>query len=396
MSKDLYSVLNIDKTASEQDLKKAYKKAALKHHPDRNKDNKQEAEVKFKEVSEAYEILNNPQKREIYDKYGYDMLQQMNGGGGGEPHHDIFSQMFGGGGGRRREKEEDETDIVAMIDIDLADVFSGKKINKEFQYKKCCIICDGKGVKPGTTIKQCSVCNGRGIKVSMMRMGHMVQQVQQECDSCNGSGKSYNRGDICKKCNMQKFTSDNDIVTIDIPVGIKTDEKLTFHNKGHENDKRERGKMVLIVKVQDNEQFRRNGDDLHMENVDINLYESLVGTSLSIDYIDGEERHIKIDDMIEPGKKYKVDGLGMPIRDTPGMSGDLYITFNIEYPKAIEYSEENFKILSRILKQKNRVVDEEDNTLHNLTPVCEYDNSYESDEDENQHPNGQKVACNQQ
>jgi len=397
MSKDLYNILNVDKNVSEQDLKKAYRKAALKYHPDRNQGKKEEAETKFKEVSEAYEILNNPKKREIYDKFGYDMLKQMNGEAPSESPHDIFSHMFGGGGGfhqQGREKER-ETDIVAMINIDLEDVFNGKKINKEYQYKKCCIICDGRGVRKGASVKQCSSCNGRGVKISMMHMGPMVQQVQRECDACQGRGTIYRPEDICNKCNMKKFVIENDIVTIDIPRGIKSDEKLTFYNKGHEDEGRERGNMVLVVKVDDNEKFRRNGDDLYMENVDINLYESLVGTSLSIDYIDGEERHIKIDDIIEPGKNYKVGGLGMPIRDMPSVNGDLYINFKVQYPQNIEYSDENIQTLSRILKQKNRIVDEEENTLYELTQSNIQDNSYDSDDD-TQHPNGQRMECNQQ
>ena len=394
MSKDLYGILNINKNASEQELKKAYRKAALKHHPDRNQGNKEEAEKKFKEISEAYDILNNPKKREIYDKFGYDMLKQMNGESPSDSHHDIFSQMFGGGG--RRKESENETDIIAMINIDLEDAFSGKKLNKEFQYKKCCIICDGKGVREGAQIKQCSSCNGRGIKVSMMQMGPMIQQVQQECDMCNGKGTIYKRDDICKKCNMKKFVVENDIVSIEIPKGIKTDEKLTFYNKGHENENKERGNMVLVIKVNDNDKFRRNGDDLYVENVEINLYESLVGTSLSLDYINGEERHIKIEDIIESDKKYKVSGLGMPIKDMPDSSGDLYINFKIIYPQHIEYSEENIQVLSRILKQNNRIVDEEENILYNLSPSYIQDNTYDSDGDDDNYSNEQRMGCSQQ
>jgi len=398
MSKDLYGILGINKGASGQELKKAYKKAALKHHPDRNQSNIEEAENKFKEVSEAYEILNNPKKREIYDKVGYDMLKQMNESGGGGHPHDIFSQMFGGGGGRhqRQRENENETDIIAVVEIDLADVFTGKQINKEYQYKKCCVICDGRGIRKGARMKQCSSCNGQGVKVSMMQMGPMVQQIQRECDICHGKGTTFRQEDKCQTCNMNKFIIENDIVTIDVPPGIKTDEKLTFANKGHDNESHVRGDMILVVKVTDNEQFRRNGDDLYMDNVEINLYESLVGTSLSIDYIDGSERHIKIDEIIEPGQNYKVDGLGMPVKDMIGVSGNLYINFKIEYPRAIEYSDETFQTLSRILKQKNRVVDEDDNTLYNLTPTCDQDKAYNSDEDDNQHPNGQKMECNQQ
>jgi len=194
---------------------------------------------------------------------------------------------------------------------------------------------------------------------------------------------------------MKKFVAENDIVTIEIPKGVKSNEKLTFKNKGHENEKGERGNMVLVVKVEDNERFRRNGDDIYMENVEINLYESLVGTSISLDYIDGDERHIKIDDIIEPNKNYRVAGLGFPITGMSGVSGDLYINFKIEYPQNIEYSEDTFKTLSRILKQKNRVVDPEDNTIHNLTQCSASNNSYDSD-DEDQRPNGQKMECNQQ
>ena len=396
MSKDLYKILGVNKQATEQDIKKAYRKSALKYHPDRNQGNKEESEKKFKEVSEAYEILNNKEKRNIYDKYGYDMLSQMNGGVPPESHSDMFSQMFGGGQQRRREQEQErETDIIAMINVDLEDVFSGKKMNKEFQYNKCCIICEGKGVKKGAKVKHCTGCNGKGVKVSMMQMGPIVQQVQRECDSCDGKGTIYNRSDICNKCNMKKFVAENDIVTIEIPKGVKSNEKLTFKNKGHENEKGERGNMVLVVKVEDNERFRRNGDDIYMENVEINLYESLVGTSISLDYIDGDERHIKIDDIIEPNKNYRVAGLGFPITGMSGVSGDLYINFKIEYPQNIEYSEDTFKTLSRILKQKNRVVDPEDNTLHNLTQCSASNNSYDSD-DEDQRPNGQKMECNQQ
>jgi DnaJ-class molecular chaperone len=319
------------------------------------------------------------------------MLKEMNGEVPNQS-PDIFNQFFN----RNQESNnKNDTDIVAMINIELEDVYNGKKFNKEFQYKKCCIICEGKGVRPGAKIEHCNTCNGTGVRVRMMRMGPMVQQIQQECDRCNGKGKIYNKSDICKTCNMNKYTIENDIITIDIPSGVKQDQKLTFYNKGHENDSKERGNMILVIKIDENEKYKQKGNDLYIDNININLYECLVGTSLSIDFIDGLEKHIKIDEIIKPDHKYKVNGLGMPISDSPGSFGDLYITFNIEFPDNIEYSTDNMNILSRILKQKNRIVDEEENTLYNLTNSCNIDNTYNSDEDED-NPHGQQVQCNQQ
>ena len=389
MSKDLYKILEVNNNATESELKKAYKKAALKYHPDRNKNNKEEAEKKFKDISEAYNILNDKKKREIYDKFGYDMLKEMNGEVPNQS-PDIFNQFF-----NRNKESHNETDIVAMINVDLEDVYNGKKINKEYQYKKCCIMCNGKGIRPGAKIDHCETCNGMGVRIRMMRMGPMVQQIQQECDRCNGKGKIYNKADICKKCNMNKFTIETDIITIDVPKGVKEDEKLIFYNKGHENESKERGNMVLVIKIDENDKYKQKGDDLYIDNININLYECLVGTSLSIDFIDGLEKHIKIDEIIKPEKRYKVNGLGMPIKDIPGSYGDLYITFNIEFPNNIEYSMDNMNILSHILKQKNRVIDEEENTLYNLTNTCDIHNTYESDEDDD-NPHGQQVQCNQQ
>ena len=392
MSKDLYNILDVSKNVSEHDLKKAYKKMALRHHPDRNKD-KEEAEKKFKEVSEAYEILNNPKKRDIYDKFGYDALKEMNDSGNSQQqHHDIFEHMFGS---RQNREEKKETDIIAMIGIDLVDSYTGKKLKKDYQYNKRCTICSGKGLKKNASSKVCSDCNGNGMTIRMMRMGPIAQQVQSECNRCNGKGNIFNKNDICKGCNMKKFVVENDEVELDITRGIKSDDKLIFYNKGHEDKEGNRGDMVLIVKIEENEKYRINGDDIYIDDVDINLYECLVGTAITIDFIDNKERHIKIDDIISPNKSYKVNGLGMPVKNMIEIFGDLYISFNINFPDVIEYNEDNIHLLSKILKQKNRNVDETE-VIYNLTSDCKGQNSYESDEDEHQHPNGQRMECNQQ
>lgn len=389
---DLYDILNVNKNAGPNEIKKAYRKMAIKYHPDKNQGCK-EAEKKFKEVGEAYEILSNPEKKEIYDRHGYEAVKENNGGMNNS--HDIFSNIFRGGhGGMRHHREEEHRPIHKELNISLKDVYNQKSSNEPITYKKLCHICEGKGLKKGCKEKKCRLCDGRGVQIKIQRQGPMVQQFQIPCGMCNQTGKIIKEDDKCTKCSGNKFMNINDNITIDIPRGSKSGEVIHIERVGNEDKYGIRGDIIYHLNIcEEDSDFTRQHDDLILNNVSINLYEALIGTILKITHLDGKDKYIEINTIIDGKSLYKVCNLGMPVKDS-NMYGELYISFDVKYPDSIEDIVE----LSKVLKQDGRdVVVPDGENVRSIIITSPDELNNDSDEECNQRQEeGQGVQCAQQ
>lgn len=363
---DYYKLLGIDKNASEDDIKKNYKKMALKYHPDKNPNNREEAEAKFKDISEAYNVLSDPDKREIYDKYGKDGLENMMGDNDSSP-FDIFSSIFGGGGmpnfmnmgGFRQQNRRMKVEpIITNIDISIKEAYFG--VNKTITIKKN-KICDGcKGIG-GSNKDTCKSCKGAGMKVKIHQIGPgMIQQVQSMCDECNG--KKHIIKNKCTQCNGNKTIMKEKTFSIMVEQGSMDKEKSVLHNKGHEHPEHESGDIVFIINVKNNSNFTRINDDLHIK-YDINLGDAVCGTYVSFDHINGEKVHYYEEGVIDKNCKRVIRNLGMPIKKKSSHFGSLIIEYNIIFPK-LNLTKDQKSVISNMIplstknmKTDNRLTD---------------------------------------
>merc|ERR550532_1824269 len=260
-----YKTLEVDKGASEPDIKKAYRKLAVKHHPDKGGDPE-----KFKEITRAYEVLSDPEKRSTYDKYGEEGLE---GGGGGDP-GDIFESFFGGGGrrggggGRRRPRTQD---VVQPLKVTLEQLYNGAT-------KKMAITRQVIDKKKG--VQECRACDGRGVKVEVVRMGPMIQQMQSQCSSCGGNGKSF----TTKK--------EKEVLEVHIQKGSPDNHKVPFREMADEHPDADTGDVVFVLKQQEHADFKRKGADLFIERK-ISLVEALCGFKIEVTHLDGRKLMIK-------------------------------------------------------------------------------------------------------
>jgi DnaJ-class molecular chaperone len=353
MSKDYYEILGIEKNATEEDIKKSYRKLAVKWHPDKNPNNKEEAEKKFKELSEAYGVLSDQEKRSIYDKYGEKGVQQHEGGGGEHSAEDIFSMFFGGrspfgGNEEMYEAQSKKTEPkIVEIPINLKEMYTGSKKKITLKLKSLCSDCNGEG---GKNMKNCSECNGKGIIVINRMIGPgMIQRMQSVCEKCNGSKKIAEKK--CNTCNGNKVTIVEQPFILEIESGTENGEQKIFKDMGDHLPDEIKGDVVFIVKETNNTLFKREGNNL-IFNHTIKLCDSIVGTYITFNHINGEKIVYNEENMIKENSYTIIKNKGMPISNQPGKFGNLYIVYSIEYPdKKLSYSEK--EVLKRILPASN-------------------------------------------
>ena len=278
------------KTASAAEIKKAYRKMAVKHHPDKGGD-----EQKFKEISAAYEVLSDEEKRSLYDQYGEDALKDggMGGGGGGSP-FDIFEAMFGGnpfgpgggrGGGRSRVRKGE--DVVHGLKLGLDDLYNGVTKKLSLSRNVICQKCDGKGSKSGAS-GTCNGCKGAGVKVVVRQIAPgMVQQMQTVCNTCNGTGQTISEKDKCDVCKAQKVVQEKKVLEVHIEKGMRHNQKIVFQGEADEAPDTIPGDIVFVVQQKDHKTFTRKGDDLFIEK-EITLVEALCGMKMTVDHLDGQ------------------------------------------------------------------------------------------------------------
>mmetsp|Transcript_48446 Transcript_48446/g.105377 ORF Transcript_48446/g.105377 Transcript_48446/m.105377 type:complete len:511 (-) Transcript_48446:202-1734(-) len=266
-----YKTLEVEKSAGESEIKKAYRKLAVKHHPDKGGDPE-----KFKEVTRAYEVLSDSEKRARYDKFGEEGLEND---GGGDP-SDIFSSFFGGGGGGGRQRRQKTKDVVQPLKVTLEQLYNGhtKKMAISRQ-----VIDKKKGVQ------QCDDCNGRGVKVEVIRIGPMIQQMQSHCNSCGGQGKSF------------RTKQEREVLEVLIQKGSTDGTKIPFREMADEHPDADTGDVIFVVKQQEHAEFKRKGADLYLEKK-ISLVEALCGFEMSLTHLDGRKLLIKTTpgDIVKP------------------------------------------------------------------------------------------------
>jgi len=417
MTKDnkLYDTLGVPRDASESDIRKNYRKLAMQYHPDKNPNNPQAAE-KFQEISHAYEVLSDPEKREIYNQYGEEGLKEN--GAGGFSAEDIFSQFFGGGffgggggGGPRRggrPQQRRGEDLQHPLKVSLEDLYKGKTSKLSLQKSVLCGDCGGKGSKNPSAVKRCDGCRGQGIKVTLRQIAPgMVQQMQQTCPDCRGTGEVIREKDRCTRCTGAKTYSEKKVLDVYIDKGMRHGQRIVFSGEGDQAPDMVPGDIIVVLQLKEHSVFKRDGDDLFMEQ-ELTLHEALCGYELRIIHLDGRILRVKSTpgQVVTPGDIKCIAGEGMPIHKRPYEKGRLIIKFNVQFPKLLK--EDAIKLIDKALpkpKAKAPVNEEEveDVTLTEFVQSERASHShhhrggeaYDEDEEEGHgHPQG--VSCAQQ
>ncbi|KAJ6101948.1 hypothetical protein N7486_004375 [Penicillium sp. IBT 16267x] len=350
----LYDFLGVAPTATEAQLKTAYKKGALRYHPDKNADNPEAAE-KFKELSHAYEILSDPEKRQIYDQYGEEGLEH-GGGGGGMNAEDLFSQFFGGGGGgsfggmfgggMRDTGPKKARTIHHVHKVNLEDIYKGKVSKLALQKSVICAGCDGRGGKEGA-VKECTGCNGSGMKTMMRQMGPMIQRFQTVCPDCNGEGEIIRDKDRCKRCNGKKTVVERKVLHVHVDKGVRDGHKIEFRGEGDQMPGVLPGDVVFEIEQKPHPRFQRKGDDLFYQ-AEIDLLTALAGGTIHIEHLDDRWMTVNIaaGEVIVPDAIKVIPGQGMPSFRHHD-HGNLYIKFDVKFPQKDQL--QNLDLLEKVL-----------------------------------------------
>ncbi|MDF7666697.1 molecular chaperone DnaJ [Orbaceae bacterium ESL0727] len=337
--KDYYEVLGINKDADEREIKKAYKRLAMKYHPDKNQDNKAEAEEKFKEVKEAYEILNDPEKKAAYDQYGHAAFEQGNAGAGargysGGSFDDIFSQFNGGsfddifsqfgGRGRAQAAATRGNDLQYTISLSLEEAATGVTKQIKVPTWTTCDVCHGQGTKKASDIETCTLCHGSG--VVQMQQGFFA--VQQECPTCHGRGKIIKNP--CPKCHGEGRVQKTKTLSVTIPAGVDTGNRIRLSGEGEAGrNGAPAGDLYVQVQVKPNPIFERDGVNLHCE-IPINIAIAALGGEVEVPTLSGKVS-LKIPSETQTGKTFRLRGKGIKsLRG--GTMGDLYCHALVETP----------------------------------------------------------------
>lgn len=347
-----YDVLGVSPTASESELKSAYRKLALKYHPDKNP----EAGDKFKEISHAYEVLSDQNKREVYDRYGEAGLQGEGAGGSGMSAEDLFAQFFGGGffggaqGGRRQPKRCE--DMQFSLPVSLEDLFKGKTTKLQVTRNIICDKCEGKGGKDGA-VRQCQGCEGRGIKVTLRQLGPMIQQVQQVCNECGGEGEVIREKDRCKQCNGKKVVKDKTTLEVHIERGTVNGHKIRFTGEADQAPGMQPGDVIITVTEKEHSLFKRQGLDLFC-TVKVELLTALAGGSFTLNHLDGRQLLCQIEagEVIKPGDCRVIPGEGFPEHKRLHNRGDIFVQFDVEFPTSHWTNSETIKLLEKVLPER--------------------------------------------
>ncbi len=355
--RDYYEVLGVAKNASDEDIKKAYRKLAMKYHPDRNQgDGAKKAEESFKEVKEAYEMLSDAQKRAAYDQYGHAGVDPNMGGRGGagpegfggfaEAFGDIFGDIFGGAGGRRGgggQQVYRGNDLSYAMEISLEEAAHGKETQIRIPTWDTCDTCKGSGAKPGTSPKTCTTCNGNG--TVHMRQGFF--SIQQTCPHCKGSGKII--PEPCTTCNGAGKIKRQKTLEVKIPAGINEGMRIRSAGNGEPGTNGgPAGDLYIEIRIKQHDIFERDGDDLHC-TVPVSMTTAALGGAIEVPTL-GSKAEIELPEGTQHGKTFRLRGKGIKgIRSS--YPGDLYCHITVETPvKMTEHQRKLMKELDESFK----------------------------------------------
>ena len=352
--RDYYDVLGVNKSATPDQIKSAYRKLAVKYHPDKNKGDKA-SEEKFKEASEAYHVLSNSERKQNYDNFGHAAFENGGGGRGGfgnfdfsshfsDIFEDFFGEGFGGGGRRSRRTSHRGSDLRYDLSITLEEAYSGKKQDIKFTSSEKCNTCKGSGSKPGHDAGSCSMCGGHG----QVRSSQGFFTVQQTCPQCSGSGEEITNP--CSDCGGQGKKQSSKRLSVTIPKGVDDGTRIRLAGKGEAGSRGAgNGDLYLFINVYSHELFKRSDENLFFE-YPLSIADAALGTTVEIPTIDGGKAKIKIPAGTQSGKQFRLRGKGMPYMRGSG-NGDLYIQVNTEIP--VSLNKEQKELLEKFREIEN-------------------------------------------
>lgn len=347
---DYYKILGIQKQANEKEIKKAYRKQSLIWHPDKNRS--AEAKGKFQKLSEAYAVLSNSEKRNIYDKFGKAGLENKGMGSKGTNPNDIFKHFFGGGVNFsfNKNKKNKGPNKKIECEITINEMMNG--VTKKFQITRNikCNKCNASGLKTGVQEEICKECNGQGMKTMTQKMGPFSTTQTFPCNMCNGNGNIIQPKDRCISCKGNKYISNKEIFNAKLESGAKEGDYITIHNKGDESDKYlEPGDIIIILREKKDKLMKRIGNNLHI-TFPILLSEALSKFSIPFEHPNGTKILIENSYIIRPNSIHKILNLGFK---TSTDCGDLIIEFDIIFPDDLDEKRE--ELLKKLLpKRKNK------------------------------------------
>jgi len=338
---EYYDRLGIPPSASQAEIKKAYRIMAMKYHPDKNAGDPEAAE-KFKECGEAYEILSDEEKREMYDRHGSQVFKE-GGGRGGMHADDIFRHFFGGdifGGGDpfspRGPQKKKTKDIVHELRVPLNVLYEGGKRDVNVNKNVICTSCGGNGSNSKKSYV-CSTCNGNGFRVYIRQFGPgMITKQQAPCDNCSGTGESIPARDVCKTCSGRKVVNTTKTIHVDIEKGLTDGKKITLRGEASEAPGCIQGDIVIIIREEPHSIFKRDGVHLLMEKT-VPLVNALTGFKFLVTHLDNREIVVDIPpgDILKPNDARQIRNEGMPYYSRPYQHGNLFIKFKIKFPKTL-------------------------------------------------------------
>ena len=357
---DFYDLLGVSKDASKDEIKKAYRKLSKKHHPDISKE--ANADEKFKQITEAYEVLSDEQKRAAYDQYGHASTDPNFGAGGGGfgggGFEDIFDQFFGGGGRRSRNPNApmQGDDLQYVLDLKFEEAIFGKETTVRYKREEECHNCGGDGAKPGTSPQTCSQCGGAGaINVERNTPFGRVM-TQQACPTCNGTGQEIK--EKCEVCHGSGHTKEQHSVKVTVPAGVEDGNQMRLQGQGDTGKNGgPYGDLYVVFRVAGSKDFDRRGAEIYYE-LPINMVQAALGDELQVPTVHGKVK-FKIPAGTQPGTTFRLRGKGAPRLRGTG-NGDQHITINVEIPKDIN--------------------DQQAEQLRKFAQVSDYDEVVEQDE----------------
>ncbi|NLE32946.1 MAG: molecular chaperone DnaJ [Bacteroidales bacterium] len=364
--RDYYEILGVAKTASDEEIKKAYRKKAIQYHPDKNPGNK-EAEEKFKEAAEAYEVLSNTEKRQRYDQFGHAGVSGAAGGGfsgGGFSMEDIFSQFgdifgghfgggfggfggFGGGGSRGGQRVNRGSNLRVRVKLNLAEIAKGAEKKIKVRKQVACSHCNGTGAEGGSSYSTCNTCRGTGAvtRISNTILGRM--QTQSVCPDCQGEGKIITRK--CTHCNGEGIVQQEEVITINIPAGVAEGMQLSMAGKGNAARRGGvSGDLLIVIEEEPHPELIRDENDL-VFNLLLSFPTAALGGTVEIPTIDGRVK-VKIESGTQPGKVLRLRGKGLPSVNQYG-TGDLLVNISVYVPESLSRDER--KLIEKLEESDN-------------------------------------------
>ena len=363
--RDYYEVLGISRGASEGEIKKAYRSMAKKYHPDMNPGDS-EAEAKFKEVNEAYDVLSDAEKKAKYDQFGHAAFDQASGGGYGGGFGgfgdfgdigDIFGSIFGGGfGGSARQSRNapmQGEDVMARVTITFEEAAFGVKKDISFSRVEKCSDCGGSGSAAGSKTETCSVCRGTGQRTVTQRIGGMAFQSTTTCDACRGKGKIIK--DPCSNCRGKGYIKVNKKLSVNIPAGINDGERIALRGQGCDGrNGGPAGDLIITVSIKEHNLFVREPGGYNIFcDIPITVTEATLGAEIEVPTLDGNHK-FTIPEGTQPGTSFTIRQKGIPFVNNPNRRGDLIFTVIVEIPKGLnDKQKEHIRAFANSCKESN-------------------------------------------